>query len=89
MDWNIILILILLVINFPVYRFLFSLIFTSSEDYDEAVRYTFTPNIISLFRGQYWDDKFRSMQLSFYIFMCALPVFLEYLFVQFIIGLFQ
>jgi hypothetical protein len=89
MNWTIILILILLVINFPVYRFIFGLIFASSEDYDESVRYTFTPNIISFFRGEYWDDKFRSTQLSFYIFLCAVPVFMEYLFIQYMIGLFQ
>jgi hypothetical protein len=36
MDWNIFSILVLLVINFPVYRFLFGLFFASSEDYDES-----------------------------------------------------
>jgi hypothetical protein len=88
MDWNIIIILILLVVNFPIYRFLHGLIFSSLEDSDESLRYSLTPNIISFFRGEYLEDKIGTMRLSFYLFLCAIPIFLEYKIIDWIIGYF-
>ena len=56
----------LIVINsFTVYKFLFNVIFGSKDAFNESVRYSFTPNIISLFRGEYWKDKVGSLNWEF------------------------
>ena len=46
-----IILIILVIVNiFTVYKFLFNAIFRNSDDFAEAVRYSFTPNFISLKR---------------------------------------
>ncbi|MEK4260439.1 MULTISPECIES: hypothetical protein [Paenibacillus] len=53
---SLVMIILLLFLNIPVYRFLFRVFFVDNDDYNESIRHTFTPNIISLFRGEYWIE---------------------------------
>jgi hypothetical protein len=69
----------LIVINFfTVYKILFNLMFRNRDDFRESVRYTFTPNIISLFRGEYWKDKVGEFKLGVFLMLCIMATVIEY-----------
>ncbi|KPV56338.1 hypothetical protein QJ48_28280 [Paenibacillus sp. A3] len=89
MDWNAIFIIALVIINFPVFRFIYRLIFSNPEDFDESVKYSFTPNLISFFRGKYWQDKWGTFKLRMYILLCLAVVALEYMLLSEAIGYFH
>ena len=74
-----IIIIILLAVNaFTVYKFLFNNIFNDADDFSDSLRYSFTPNIISLFRGEYWKDRIGEFKLIFFIIICILATAIEY-----------
>lgn len=76
---EIVIIITLLIINtFTVYRFLFNLIFSDTDDFSESLRYSFTPNIFSLFRGEYWKDRVGEFKLSYFIILCIIATVIEY-----------
>lgn len=82
----------LILINiFTIYKYLFLIFFHDFEDFDESLRYTLTPDIISLFRGEYWKDQFSELKLSMFILSCIIATAIEYLIVkgiiQWILGL--
>lgn len=79
MRLELVIIIFLLFLNIPVYKVLFRVFFVDNDDYNETVRHTFTPNIISLFRGEYWKDKLNTTRLQFFIMICVGIVVLEYL----------
>ncbi|TDF99438.1 hypothetical protein E1757_06190 [Paenibacillus piri] len=82
MNWNFLIIVILFVINFPVYRFIFRLFFSDADDFDESVRYSFTPNFISFFRGEYLQDKLGTMRLKFFVFICVVVIVVEFMLIN-------
>ncbi|WP_037287899.1 hypothetical protein [Saccharibacillus sacchari] len=75
---GVLLAIILLVVNIPVYRFVFKLWFADEEDFNKSVRYSFTPDLFSLFKGKYIEDRIASAKLSFYIFVCLAIVGIEF-----------
>lgn len=79
MTYGLVMIIVLLLLNIPIYNFLFRFFFENEHDYNESIRHTFTPNIISLFRGEYWRDRFNTARLQFYILICIGVVVLEYI----------
>lgn len=89
MNWNMILIIILLLVNYPVYRFIYRLFFYDDNEFNESVRYSFTPNFISFFRGEYWKDKFSTMRLQMYVFLCVIVVIVEFTLLNKVIEFFQ
>ncbi|MGI5997970.1 MAG: hypothetical protein ACOX89_04840 [Lutispora sp.] len=82
------LIVILLVLNIPIYRKIFYFIFRDSDDFRESVRYSFTPDIFSLLRGRYWKDQMGELKLSIFIVACIAVVFLEYLVIGSLLNVF-
>lgn len=46
---------------------LFSLFFDGLDDFLECVRYYFTPDIVSLFRGEYSEDRWSEIKLGVWI----------------------
>jgi hypothetical protein len=60
-----IIVIVLIVLNIPLYKLIFKLFFKDSEDFSESLKYSFTPDIISLFRGEYWKDQMGQAKLSF------------------------
>lgn len=66
--------IVLLVVNIPVYKFL-----------QESVRYTFTPNLYSLFKGEYFKDRMAEARLSFFVVCCVLVVMAQYFMIQAVI----
>ncbi|CAH1057757.1 hypothetical protein [Paenibacillus pseudetheri] len=89
MSLELVMIILLLFLNIPVYKFLFRVFFVDNDDYNETVRHTFTPNIISLFRGEYWKDRMNTARLQFFIIICGGIVVLEYIVLIKIIAVFR
>ena len=65
---NFILVLILLVINAPIFYFLGKLFFDDKDGFFEAVFYLFKPNLGSLFDGTIFDDWKASFKLGLLLF---------------------
>lgn len=78
-------IIILILINIPIYKIIFNTIFRSMDDFTESMRYVFTPDLFSLFRGEYTKDYFGELKISAFLGLSGLTVFLEYSFIQMII----
>lgn len=85
--WTIVLFIILLIVNIPIYKMIFKKIFKSTEDFKESVKYSFTPDLFSLFNGRFWKDQIGEAKLSFFIFACVLVIVLEFFIVKSIAGL--
>ncbi|WP_353097497.1 hypothetical protein [Tissierella praeacuta] len=76
----------LIIINFfTVYKFIFWIIFNDMDDFNESLRYSFTPDIISLFRKEYFKDRYGEFKLSSFIFICSIITVIEYIIVDAII----
>lgn len=74
-----IIILLLIVINiFTVYKLLFRILFNDMDDFKESIRYTATPDIYSLFKGKYIKDKIGETKLGLFVVLCALITVIEY-----------
>lgn len=76
--------IILIIVNCPIYYYSFKLIFDSTEDFLDSVRYALTPDIISWVRGEGWDDFAGEWKLMAWLFVSIGAVCLEaYLFGMF------
>jgi hypothetical protein len=69
--------IVLAIVNIPVYIGFGWVFFGTWDDFLEAVRYKLTPDIISLFRGEYWEDWWAETKFSFWLLSCALFVVAE------------
>ncbi|MCT4595861.1 MAG: hypothetical protein N4A57_16565 [Anaeromicrobium sp.] len=76
---ELIIILGLIIINIPAYKYLYNKFFFSIEDFLECIRYCFIPNWISFIGGEYWDDIASQMRFGMFIFCCVAIVGLQYL----------
>ena len=64
MNWNFI--IILSILNIPLYLYIGKLFFEDWHGFFEAVKYWLTPQFISALRGKYWEDIFSEFKLFFY-----------------------
>ncbi|GHC54305.1 hypothetical protein [Roseibacillus persicicus] len=60
-------------------RFLFRFFFEDQEDFSECLRFSLTPDLISLFKGQLFEDLARSTKFGLYLLMTFLPGLFTYL----------
>lgn len=81
-------ILILIILNIPVYKWIFKQFFKTGDEFAEAVKYNFTPDIVSLFKGNYRKDRIAEFKLGAFVFCCIVLTALEYGVVKFIYNLF-
>lgn len=70
---------LILFLNIPIYKKILDLMFVSMDDFYEAIRYAFTPDIFSFFKGKYIKDQFYEMRFNFFILVCAVVIFVEYI----------
>lgn len=78
--WLLIIIVPLLVwLDFYLFKFFYSTIFSNQDDFDNSVKYSFRPGMFSLFKGEYLKDKFAEFKLSGFIFFCVIAVVIEIL----------
>lgn len=89
MTFELVMIIVLFLLNIPIYKFLFRIFFVDENDYNESIRHTFTPNIISFFRGEYWKDRINTARLQFFILICIGIVVLEYIVLNKLIDVFR
>lgn len=81
--------ILLIIANIPVYKVFLRLIFKDSKDINNSIRYSFTPDLFSLFKGNYLKDKIGEAKLSLFIFSCVLVVLIEFFIVNGVIELIQ
>jgi hypothetical protein len=69
--------IILAVANIPLYWLVGWVVFKDSGDFWECIKFWLTPDIISLFRGEWMEDQWAQMKLFFWVVLCAGAVFGE------------
>ena len=69
---------VLIVVNIPVYYLFWKWLFGSWEEFWECLRFWLTPDIISAFRGEYFEDFWSEMKLAWWLLVCAFAVGVEY-----------
>ena len=74
--------IVLGVVNIPIYVLIGKVIFGCWSDFLEAVKFWLTPDSLSMFRGEYTDDIWAELKLGFLIGVCGACVYFEYLFIQ-------
>ena len=58
-------------ISIPIYVSLAKMFWGERFDsLGETIRYLFTPDIISFFRGEYWDDWHATLKFNVILFLC-------------------
>lgn len=83
----ILMILIIIVNIFTIYRLLFKLVFRDSDDFNESIKYSMTPDIISFFRREYVKDSLAELKLAFFAISCILVTVVEYSIINYLINL--
>ena len=71
MDVNPIVVTALAIVNLPLLLFLGKVLFGGWEGLWNAVKFWITPDVISLFRGEFWKDFDAELYLAFYVFLCV------------------
>ena len=57
---------------------LYTLLFEDLEEFTECVKFYLTPDIISLFRGKFWEDYWAETKLALWLGISALVGMLVY-----------
>lgn len=76
-----ILIVLIILNSFSVYRFYFHMIFKDIDDVNKSIRFTLTPDLFSLFRREYLRDRIGEFKLGLFIMLCFITTMIEYGFV--------
>lgn len=82
----IIIIFILLLVNIPFYKLAYKSFFRDSEEFFDALSYSFIPDFVSLFRGRLMEDWAASFKLQFFFLICVIPVIIEFMIFSSIFG---
>lgn len=69
---------LIVVLCYPVYRGLRGVFFPDKDDFWQAVKYFLCPDMLSLFKGRFWDDWDAEFKLKFYLFVCIAFPFAVY-----------
>jgi len=70
---------VLAVLNAPLYYLAGKLIFGDLDSFLEALKYWFTPDMWSWFRGEGWADMMAEWKLGLFLAICGGLVYVEYL----------
>lgn len=71
---------VLAIVNIPLYLGLGYVLFGDWQGFWDCVRYWFTPDWVSLFRGEYWEDCWSEAKLFLFAALCLLALYGEYRF---------
>ncbi|GIP39372.1 hypothetical protein J31TS4_26520 [Paenibacillus sp. J31TS4] len=69
---------VLFLVNLPVYNWLHRLLFRNDQEFRQSMRYILTPDLISLFRGRFWQDLRGETRLKLFFFLCIAVTFIEF-----------
>jgi hypothetical protein len=64
------LLLVVSVLSYPIYKELALAVFGSKSEFLEALRYWITPDAWSLFKGQFWNDWDAEFKLGVFLVLC-------------------
>jgi len=81
-------VIVLLLVNIPLYKIIFKFMFRDSDDFKESIKFSFTPDIYSLFKGRYWKDRIGEAKLSFFVLACIIAIMVEYSIIRAFINVF-
>lgn len=86
--WLLIIIVPLLIwLDFHLFRIYYKFIFTDEDDFQDSIKYSVTPDLFSLFKGEYSKDRLAEFKLSLFIFACIATIVLEVLLARGIVNL--
>jgi hypothetical protein len=69
--------IILMVANLPLYGLVGWVLFKDWDNFWDCVKFWLTPDIISLFRGEWMEDQWAQMKLFVWLALCAGAVLAE------------
>lgn len=72
------LLIILAVINVPLYYYIGKMFYKTWADFTEALRYLFQPGWLSAIRGEFTEDFWETIKLYLFSGACALLVTAQY-----------
>lgn len=75
-------ILVLVALNWPIFRQIANYLFQDAADMKKSVRSVVTPDIVSLFRGEFLKDLLGEAKLVFFMMSCIGLLFMEFWFVK-------
>jgi putative exporter of polyketide antibiotics len=52
------------------------------EDFGECLRFWFTPDILSMLRGQFTEDAWAELKLLYFVVLCVLLVGVQYFLIE-------
>lgn len=64
---NILFVVVAVIVSVVVCRFLYRVMFDDSDDFWSCVGFSFTPDLLSLFRGEYWEDRLKSLKFGAFV----------------------
>lgn len=77
----------LVVLNIPVYRWAWKWAFGDYREFVECLKYWFMPDVISMLRGEYWRDFWGETKLFLFLIVCVGAVALEFLAIVMVLDL--
>jgi hypothetical protein len=80
--------IVLNLINTPLYVFLYKKFFADWKEFKEALLYSITPDLFSLFRGRFVKDVQAELKLFFFFAVCATVLIGEMLLMEKMFSLF-
>lgn len=63
---------ILLLVNLPIYYFVFKKIFESKDEFLDAIKYYFQPDMLSTAKGELPKDMKASQKIGMFLLICIL-----------------
>jgi hypothetical protein len=82
MELNVIVLVVLGIVNVPVYVAIGKAFFGGWTDFWDAVRFLATPDVFSAIRGEYMADWWAEAKLGIFIAVCGGCVYGEYRLIQ-------
>lgn len=76
---NVVLLSVLGVVNIPVYILIGKFLFEDWSGFWESIKFWLTPDIVSWFRGERWEDAWAETRLWLFVVLCVIAVLVEYL----------
>ncbi|MCF1191026.1 hypothetical protein LRR18_05465 [Mangrovimonas sp. AS39] len=59
-----------LILDIFLFAKLFRLFFKEKDSFNESVWYSFKPDLLSFFDGEFWRDKASETKLKLFLFLC-------------------
>jgi len=63
--------------DIKLFKLYYHAIFSDEDDFNESIKYSFTPDLFSLFKGEYRKDYWAECKLGWFSGLCIGTVVLE------------